>query len=138
MTFAQAKKELKSYASFNTKHEDLLEEVQRLKDKCTKVTTVFSDMPKGSYDVHRFENTIAEMIDKSNRLLDLIEEEQKTQNMIEKKLDKIEDPNLSALLHKRFVLGKSIYHISKDMNYTERWTLKLINNGISEYAKISS
>ena len=138
MTFIDARKELKSYIRIIRQEEVVFEEINRLRDKCMRITTTYSDMPKGSYNVHKLENTIAEFVDETNRLLGLLNKELDLKKIIQNKLDLIEDEdyNYRILLTKRYILNKPIRQIAREMNYTERWTIKLINNAISKYANL--
>lgn len=135
MTFNQAKRELKSYVRISREESDLLDEIAMLKSRCLKVTSVFSDMPRGSYDVHKHETAMAELIDETNKYYDLLEEIRATKDRIKSKLEKL-DEDYKRVLHRRYILGKSIYETADELHYSDRWIRKLINKAIYFYSKI--
>ena len=135
MTFTKARKELKSYNKILREEKNVLEIITRLKEKCTKITSTFSDMPKGSYDPHKMETAIAELADERDRYYKLLKKETAVRRAIESKLARL-DSEYSLILNERFILEKSIFDIAKEFNYSERHTKRLINLAIVEYAKI--
>lgn len=135
MTFTKARKELKSYNRILKEENNVYELIQRLQEKCTKITSTFSDMPHGSYDPHKMENAIAELADETNRYYKILKKEQAVRRAIEGKLNQL-DSEYNLLLSSRFILEKPIWDIAKDMHYSERHTKRLINMAIVEYAKL--
>ena len=135
MTFNQAKRELKSYAIISREEDDLLNEIAILKSRCLKVTTVFSDMPRGSYDVHKHETAMAELIDETNKYYALLDEIRDTKTTIKDKLERLED-DYRRVLFKRFILGKTLYETAEELHYSDRWIKKLVNKSIYEYSKL--
>lgn len=135
MTFTKARKELKSYNRILKEESNVLEIIERLKEKCTKITSTFSDMPHGSYDPHKMENAVAELVDETNRYYKILQKEQAVRRVIEGKLEKL-DSEYNLLLNARFILEKPIWDIAKEMHYSERHTKRLINMAIVEYAKL--
>lgn len=135
MNFTKARKELKSYNKILREEENVNEIIMRLKEKCTKITSTFSDMPKGSYDPHKMETAVAELVDETEKYFKLLEKEKVVRRIIENKLNRL-DSEYSLLLTERFILERPIGDISKDLHYSERHTKRLINLAIVEYAKL--
>ena len=135
MTFNQAKRELKSYARISREENDLLDEIAMLKSRCLKVTSVFSDMPRGSYDVHKHETAMAELIDETNKYYDILEEIRETKERIMSKLEKL-DEDYKRVLHRRYILNEKVYDIADTMHYSDRWIKKLINKATYFYSKL--
>lgn len=135
MNFTKARKELKSYNRILKEENNVNEIIIRLTAKCTKITSTFSDMPKGSYDPHKMENAVAELLDETERYFKLLKKEKAVRRAIESKLARLES-EYSLILNERFILERSIFDISKELNYSERHTKRLVNLAIVEYAKL--
>ena len=135
MTFNQAKRELISYGRIVRKELGILDLIETLKSKCTKITSTFSDMPKGSYDVHKMETAMAELADEIDNYFNTLEKEFALRKTIKSKIETLNDIS-QAILTKRFLSMKSIHDTADELGYTERWTKKLINKAIYEYSQI--
>ena len=135
MTFEEAKKELKSYGYLLKDEEKALEEIAILNEKCTKITSTFTDCPAGSFDNHKMESAIADMIDESDKYFDLLKNERELKAKIKAKIDTLKSP-FNRILYKRFIFLREIHEIAKEMNYSYRWTQKIINKSIYKYSQI--
>lgn len=97
-----------------------LEYIEEYKTNITNITSVISDMPKGSKEVQdSMAEKIATLLDNINELLAKITKEQEKQTLILEQLDKVEQP-YKLILEKQFIQGKSLIIIAGEMGYSYR------------------
>lgn len=94
-----------------------LEYIEEYKTNITNITSVISDMPKGSKEVQdKMAEKIATLLDNVNELLAKITKEQEKQKQILQQLDKIEQP-YRLLLEKVYIQRKSLVTVASEMGY---------------------
>ena len=77
MTENAAKKELWSYMNSKKLEERKLEQIEEQKIKLTKVTSVLSDMPKGTPDNHKLDTNIVQLMELISKHIKIMEDEEK-------------------------------------------------------------
>lgn len=130
-----AKKELYSYLHSKKLEERKLEQIEEIKTKLTKTTTVLSDMPKGTPENDKMGKNIARLIDLINEHIEIMEEEEENLLRITKKIKQVEQPYRN-ILELRFVEGMKIEEVSVEIDKTYRYTKTLIKKSIKRYAEI--
>ena len=135
MTEKEAKKELYSYLHSKKLEERKLEQIEEIKTKLTKTTTVLSDLPKGSPDNDKMSKNITRLIDLINEHIEIMEEEEENLIRITKKIKKVEQPYRN-ILELRFVERLKIEEVSVEIDRTYRYTKTLIKKSIKKYAEI--
>lgn len=112
--------DLKNYKYTQEWIKERLEYIEELKTQIKKITTVISDMPKGS---NAIQDGMAEKIvilqDSLDELLGKIVESDKKQKEIIKQIDKIEQP-YRLILDKVYIQGKTLVTVASEMNYSYR------------------
>jgi len=123
------REDLKNYKYTQEWLKDRIEHIEEYKTSITNITSVLSDMPKGSNQV---EDTIAEkiaiLLDDVNDILKVIVKEEKKQKQIIEQLDKIEQP-YKLILEKVYIQGKTLVTTASEMNYDYKYICKM--NGIA-------
>ena len=122
------RKKLKNY-KYNQKWiKDRLEYIEEYKASIENITSVLSDMPKGSKEVQdSMAEKIAILLDNINELLERIVREQKNQKQILNQLDKVEQP-YKLILEKVYIQGKTLVTTASEMDYDYKHMCKM--NGI--------
>ena len=114
------REDLKDYKHNQEWIKGRLEYIEGYKTSITNITSVISDMPKGSKEVQdSMAEKIATLIDNVDELLARIVKEQEKQKQILEQLDKVEQP-YKLILEKQFIQGKSLVIIAGEMGYSYR------------------
>ena len=95
-----------------------LEYLEEYRTSITNITSILSDMPKGTSPVQdKIAEKIATMLDSIGDMLDKVNEYNKKQEQILKQLDKVEQP-YRLILEKAYIQGKSLVTVASEMNYS--------------------
>ena len=112
------REDLKNYKYTQEWIKDRTEHIEEYKTSITNITSVLSDMPKGSRQV---EDSIAEkvaiLLDDVNDILKVILKEEQRQKEIIEQLDKVEQP-YKLILEKVYIQGKTLVTTASEMNYS--------------------
>lgn len=123
------REDLKNYKYTQEWIKDRTEHIEEYKTSITNITSVLSDMPKGSRQV---EDSIAEkvaiLLDDVNDILKVIVKEEKRQKEIIEQLDKVEQP-YKLILEKVYIQGKTLVTVASEMDYDYKHMCKM--NGIA-------
>ena len=123
------REDLKNYKYTQEWIKDRTEHIEEYKTSITNITSVLSDMPRGSKEV---EDSIAEKIaiflDDVNDLLKVIVQEENKQKQIIKQLNEIEQP-YRLILEKVYIQGKTLVTVASEMDYDYKHMCKM--NGIA-------
>lgn len=130
-----AKKELYSYLHSKKLEERKLEQIEEQKTKLTKITSILSDMPKGTPDNDKMSKNIAILLDLIREHIKIMEDEEENLIRITKKINKVEQPYRN-ILELRFVKGMKVEEVSVELDRDYRYTKKLIKKSIKKYAEI--
>lgn len=130
-----AKKELYSYLHSKKLEERKLEQIEEQKTKLTKITSILSDMPKGTTDHDKMSKNIAILLDLISEHIKIMTEEEENLIRITKKINQVEQPYRN-ILELRFVKGMKVEEISVELDRDYRYTKKLIKKSIKKYAEI--
>ena len=130
-----AKKELYSYLHSKKLEERKLEQIEEIKAKLTKTTSVLSDMPKGTPDNDKMSKNVARLLELISEHIKMMEEEENNLIRITKKIKQVDQPYRN-ILELRFVMGRKIEEVSVDIDKTYRYTKTLIKKAIKKYAEI--
>lgn len=130
-----AKKELYSYLHSKKLEEKKLEQIEEIKAKLTKTTSVLSDMPKGTPDNDKMSKNVARLLELISEHIKMMEEEENNLIRITKKIKQVDQPYRN-ILELRFVMGRKIEEVSVDIGKTYRYTKTLIKKAIKKYAEI--
>lgn len=130
-----AKKELYSYLHSKKLEERKLEQIEEQKTKLTKITSILSDMPKGTPDHDKMSKNIAILLDLISEHIKIMEDEEENLIRITKKINKVEQPYRN-ILELRFVKGMKVVEVSVELDRDYRYTKKLIKKSIKKYAEI--
>ena len=123
------REDLKKY-KYNQKWiEGRFEYIEQYKATLTNITSILSDMPKGSRKV---QDSIAEkitiLLDNVNELMAKIVKEQEKQKLILEQLDKVEQP-YKLILEKAYIQGKTLVTVASEMGYDYKHMCKM--NGVA-------
>lgn len=135
MTENAAKKELWSYMNSKKLEERKLEQIEEQKIKLTKVTSVLSDMPKGTPDNHKLDTNIVQLMELISEHIKIMEDEEKNLIKITNKINMVDQP-YKNILELRFIEGKKVYEVSVAIDRSYRYTKTLIKKSIKKYAEI--
>lgn len=106
-----------------------LEYIEEYKTSITNITSVISDMPRGSKEVQdSMAEKVVTLLDNVEELVSRIIKEQEKQKIILEQLDKVEQP-YKLILEKEYIQGKSLVTVASEMNYTYEYIRKA--NGIA-------
>lgn len=131
-----AKEELLQYKYAREKVEETLEEYQKYKDRAEKMTSIISDMPRGTSSSDKVADNAVKMADLSAEYEKRWLEAENKKLEIEKNIDLVEEP-YRILLHKRYVEGKTLEEISTLMNYSFDRVRHMHGEALLKYEKLA-
>ena len=118
------RKDLKDYKHNQEWIKGRLEYITEYESTINKITSMLSDIPKGSKSIYDSEaENIAEWQDNVKDLLLYINEEQEKQKLILAQLNKVDQP-YKVILEKIYICGKSIVTVASEMNYEYKYMCK--------------
>lgn len=130
------REDLKNYKYNQEWIKGRLEYIEEYRTSITNITSVISDMPKGSKQV---QDSMAEkvviMLDNINDLMAKIVKEQEKQKAILKQLDMVEQP-YKLILEKNYIQGKSLVQVACDLKYNYEYIKKANSIGLKKFDKL--
>lgn len=116
-----------------------MEQLESLKALSTKATSVLTDMPGGSRNVHSRESIVAKMMDLENEINSDIAELLDLKQIILSVIKSVDNPEYQTLLEQRYLCFKPWEQIALDMGYSVHHLYKihkLALNSCSEVIKM--
>lgn len=132
MTNQEKKKWLLEYRRLEQNIERDMEELQRLESRAEKITSMVSDMPKGSQQgdsLQRSVEKICELKASLNQRIDAAVEKRKE---IEAVIETLEDKTLQLLLRYRYIDGMTWEQIALKLNYSYMHVCRLHGQSLSQ------
>ena len=132
MTNQEKKKWLLEYRKLEQNIERDMEELQRLESRAEKITSMVSNMPKGSQqgdNLQRSVEKICELKVSLNQRIDAAVEKRKE---IETVIETLEDKTLQLLLRYRYIDGMTWEQIAVKMDYCWRQVVRLHGSALSK------
>lgn len=113
--------------------EGRFEYIEKYKASLTNITTILSDMPKGSRQVEdSMAEKIATLYDSIDDLLVRINEQNKKQVEILNQLEKVKQP-YRLILEKAYIQGKSLVTVASEMNYTYKYLVNMHGEALNQF-----
>lgn len=109
------KEELLQYKYAREKVEETLEEYQKYKDRAEKMTSIISDMPRGTSSSDKVADNAVKMADLSAEYEKRWLEAENKKLEIEKNIDLVEEP-YRIILYMKYVQGKKLEEIAYKLN----------------------
>lgn len=131
-----AKEELLQYKYAKERVEETLEEYQKYKDRAEKMTSIISDMPRGSNNSDKVADNAVKMADIFLQYEERWLEAENKKLEIEQNLDKVEEP-YRTLLHKKYIQGKTLEEIATQMSYSFDRVRHMHGEALFKYEKLA-
>ena len=113
-----------------------MEYIEEYKTSITKITTVLSDMPKGSKEVQdSMADKIAELLDMVNTLSEEMLQQSRKQYNILKQLNRVEQP-YRIILEKIYIQGKKLVDVASEMGYDYKYMCKMNGNALNKFDNV--
>ncbi len=113
-----------------------LEYIEEYKTSITNITSVISDMPRGSKEVQdSMAEKVVTLLDNVEELLAKIIKEQEKQRLILEQLDKVEQP-YKLILEKEYIQGKSLVVVAGEMGYSYRDMCRKNGIALNKFEKV--
>src|SRR5574344_270689 len=115
-----------------------VEYIEGYKSTINKLTSILSDMPKGSRQIQDNEaEKLAQLMDNVNELVNKIAEIDNKQKSILKQLDEVEQPYRN-ILDKIYIQNKSLTFASAEMGYDYKYFCKLHGTALDKFDNINN
>lgn len=132
-----AKEYLKQVERYDMLINNKLEELQRLKDLSTKITTSLSlTKVQTSGATSKIANSVEKLIDLQEEINDDIDKFIDLRTEVISNIDKIQNSDMCNVLYKRYLDLITWEQIAVDMHFTFQWVHKLHNKALIEMQKI--
>ena len=135
MTEKESRRELYSYMHSKKLEERKINQIEEIKTKLTKTTTVLSDIPVGTPDNDKMAKNIARLLELISEHIEIMQNEEENLIRITNKIKMVEQP-YKNILELRFVEGMKVEEVSVEIDKAYRYTKTLIKKAIKEYAKL--
>lgn len=113
-----------------------LEAIERLKAKTQSVTMHVSDTKvQGTNQVHDFTDTVAKILDLEGKVTCQIDSLVDLKSKITREINGLDNKAYAVLLFKRYVLGRSLAIIAKEMAYSYTWLRHMHGVALEEFKK---
>jgi len=130
------REDLKDYKHNQEWIKERFEYIEELKTNVTKITSILSDMPKGSRAVEdSMAEKLATLMDSVNEVLEKVVEEDNKQKAILEQINKVEQP-YRLILEKTYVQGKSLVTVASEMDYSYRDICRKHGIALNKFEKI--
>lgn len=131
------REDLKDYKHNQEWIKGRLEYIEEYKTSITNITSVISDMPRGSKEVQdSMAEKVVTLLDNVEELLARIIKEQEKQKLILEQLDKVEQP-YKLILEKEYIQGKSLVTVASEMNYTYEYIRKANGTALKKFEEVT-
>ena len=106
--------------------------LQSLKNIVTGTSAPISGIPKAaSPDVHRFESTMARILDIETEIKELEKEQDKAINEVTSAITFINNPACEEVLTARYLEFKDWTTIARELDYCKDWVFRLHRKGLN-------
>ena len=130
------REDLKDYKHNQEWIKGRLEYIEEYKTSITNITSVISDMPRGSKEVQdSMAEKVVTLLDNIEELLARIIKEQEKQKLILEQLDKVEQP-YKLILEKVYIQGKSLVVVAGEMGYSYRDMCRKNGIALNKFEKV--
>ena len=130
-----AKEELLQYKYAREKVDETLEEYQKYKDRAEKMTSIISDMPRGTSNYDKVSDNVTKMADLSLEYERRWIEAENRKLEIEKKIDSVDEP-YRTILHMKYVEEKTLEEISCKMKCNYTYACEQHGRALKKYEEI--
>ena len=131
------RKDLKSYRANKEFIEKEIHRIEEDKESVNKLTSVLSDMPKGSRVVQdNMAEKLVKLLDMENELLDQMKDEREKLDKVVNQLKKMENPTQRNLLYDYYILGKTLEDFSSEHGYEYTYVRHMHGWALDEYDKL--
>ena len=130
-----AKEELNQYKYAREKVEETLSEYQKYKDRAEKMTSIISDMPRGTSNYDKVSDNVIKMADLSAEYERRWIEAENRKLEIEKKIDSVDEP-YRTILHMKYVEEKTLEEISCKMKCNYTYACEQHGRALKKYEEI--
>ena len=123
---------LKQYKYLDRHIDQMLEEKERWRTRAEKMTSTWSDMPKGSDGEDQRELAICKMLDCERVVTGMIDDLVDLGREIKEIISQVDDEILRELLMHRYIEGKKFEEIAVGMNYSWRQIHRLHTRALNK------
>ena len=127
-----AKEELLQYKYAREKVDETLEEYQKYKDRAEKMTSIISDMPRGTSSSDKVADNAVKMADLSAEYEKRWLEAEYMKLKIEKNIDLVEEP-YRIILYMKYVQGKKLEEIAYKLNANYTYICEQHGDALKKY-----
>lgn len=130
------RKDLKDYKYNQEWIKGRLEYIEEYRSTINKLTTVLSDLPKGSRTIYDNEaEKIAKLQDTLDELYNYITKQQEKQKVILEQLNKLEQP-YRTILELHYINGYNLVEVACKMKYNYEYTKKINSIALKKFDEI--
>lgn len=120
MTEKESRRELYSYLHSKKLEERKINQIEEIKTKLTKTTTVLSDIPVGTPDNDKMAKNIARLLELISEHIEIMQKEEENLIRITNKIKMVEQP-YKNILELRFVEGMKVEEVSVEIDKAYRY-----------------
>ena len=131
-----AKDYLKQVGRMNKEIENKAEEIQKLKDMATRITSsTDKERVQSNSSQDKLGDAVAEIIDLENELQEIVTRNLEKRRLITRQIEELNDDMFYDILYKRYILGKQFHVIATEMDYGMDNIFRLHKRAIRAFEK---
>lgn len=127
------REDLKNYKFLKARIQEKLNDYEEQFSKVTKITQTYDGMPKGN---NKPNYTIEELIDNSNEIIELFNEDLIKQKQIIKQLKLMNNEKYYTILYLRYIECKPLEEVATIVGYSYNETCKFNGQALNEFDKL--
>ncbi len=128
--------DLKNYKHNQIWIKEQIEYIESQKETINRLSTILSDMPKGSKKIYDEEaEKLVKLEDCFEELMNEVLKEEEKQKTIVEEVNKMEYP-FKNILFKKYIQGKTLVTIASEMNYSYRDLCRKNGIALNKFEKI--
>ena len=131
-----AKEYLKQVGRMNKEIENKAEEIQKLKDMATRITSsTDKERVQSNSSQDKLGDAVAEIIDLENELQEIVTRNLDKRKYITKQIDELDNDIYYDVLYKRYILCKEFHEIATELRYTMDNVFKIHRRAVRSFEK---
>lgn len=116
---------------------DRLKDIEERKKLLNKLTTTYSDEPKGTSSIQdRIAENLVKLLDETAEYEKMLNDLKNKQIAVENQLEKMENKRYRNILYKKYIRGLKIEEIAVEIDQDYKYTCTLHGYALNEFDKI--
>lgn len=123
---------LSSYQVNHQKAKELMMELEELRETGMRMGPLYSDLPKGSPNLHRLEECAERLEEAVEAVTQQLERTLEARHQVSTCIEQLEEERLQRVLRVRYLLGQTWQQAAETLYQDERWLRRLHDKALEK------